>query len=148
MNKTKKGFTLIELLVVIAIIALLAAAIIVLVGLARKKARDSRRVNDLKEIQTALEMYNDDHGNYPTITARSDQANWNNLQSMLSKYLALVPKDPSSNRHYYVRSDGNNYLLCADLEARTDLEQGDGRNNDWYELFSSRTVISQNWICQ
>ena len=146
MNKTKKGFTLIELLVVIAIIALLASAIVVLVSSARKKARDSRRVNDLKEIQTALEMYNDDHGRYPDITARSKDASWNNLQTTLSKYLPRVPKDPSSDRYYYVKSDRDNYLLCADLEARTDLEQDDGRNNNWYELFSSQSAL--NWNCQ
>lgn len=52
----KKGFTLIELLVVIAIIALLSTIAIVSLGNARQKARDTKRIADIKQIQTALEL--------------------------------------------------------------------------------------------
>lgn len=60
-----KGFTLIELLVVIFIIGLLASIVVVGVNEARKKARDAKRMADLKAVQTALELYNDEFGNYP-----------------------------------------------------------------------------------
>ena len=60
-NKTKnftrglpKGFTLLELLVVIGIIGLLASIIVVNLTGARKKARDIKRVADIRTIQTAL----------------------------------------------------------------------------------------------
>jgi prepilin-type N-terminal cleavage/methylation domain-containing protein len=56
-KKRKKGFTLIELLVVIAIIGLLATLSVVALNNARERARDSRRVSDIRQIQTALEMY-------------------------------------------------------------------------------------------
>jgi prepilin-type N-terminal cleavage/methylation domain-containing protein len=63
---TVKGFTLIELLVVVAIIAILAAMILVNVNEARKKARDARRFSDLKNVQTALELYAAaNNGKYP-----------------------------------------------------------------------------------
>ncbi|TSC51792.1 MAG: prepilin-type N-terminal cleavage/methylation domain-containing protein [Parcubacteria group bacterium LiPW_72] len=62
---SKKAFTLIELLVVIAIIGLLATIVTVSVNSARKKARDAKRVADLKQIQTALEIFYDQYGQYP-----------------------------------------------------------------------------------
>lgn len=63
----KKGFTMIELLVVIAIIGLLSTLGIVALNNARMKSRDSRRVNDVSRIQTALEMYYSDQGKYPGV---------------------------------------------------------------------------------
>lgn len=61
----KKGFTLIELLVVIAIIGLLSTLAVVALGNARQKSRDARRISDIKQIQTALELYLNDNGDYP-----------------------------------------------------------------------------------
>lgn len=65
----KKGFTLIELLVVVAIIALLSTLAIVALGSAREKARDAKRLSDIKQVQTALELYYTDQNGYPTGTA-------------------------------------------------------------------------------
>ena len=64
--KNKKGFTLIELLVVIAIIGLLATLSVVALNNARQKSRDAKRVSDIKQIQTALELYFIDANGYPT----------------------------------------------------------------------------------
>jgi len=66
----KKGFTLIELLVVIAIIGLLSTLAVVALGSARKKANDSKRLADVKQVQTALELYYTDNNSYPTTTAQ------------------------------------------------------------------------------
>ncbi len=63
--KDKKGFTLIELLVVVAIIAVLAAISVVALNNARARARDSKRLADIKQIQTALELYYLDQDGYP-----------------------------------------------------------------------------------
>jgi len=64
--KKNKGFTLIELLVVIAIIGLLSTLAVVALNNARQKSRDARRVADVKQIQTALELYYNDCNRYPT----------------------------------------------------------------------------------
>ena len=55
-RKNKKGFTLIELLVVIAVIGLLSSIVLVSMGPARKKAKDTKRMTDLKQISSAMEL--------------------------------------------------------------------------------------------
>lgn len=51
--QNKKGFTLIELLVVIAIIGLLATLAVVAFGGARDKAKDGKRISNVKSIVAA-----------------------------------------------------------------------------------------------
>ncbi|MBU0721873.1 type II secretion system GspH family protein [Patescibacteria group bacterium] len=63
--KKQRGFTLIELLVVIAIIGLLATLAVVALNNARMKSRDAKRISDVKQIQTALELYFNDQSSYP-----------------------------------------------------------------------------------
>ncbi len=65
-HNRKSGFTLIELLVVIAVIGILASVILASLNSARGKARDARRLSDMKQIQTALELYYDTYGVYPS----------------------------------------------------------------------------------
>jgi len=64
-HKNKKGFTLIELLVVIAIIGLLSTLAVVSLSAARTRARDVKRLADLRNFQSALELYASDKGTYP-----------------------------------------------------------------------------------
>jgi len=67
--QNKKGFTLIELLIVIAIIGILSSIAVVSVGNVRRFARDSKRLADIRQIQTALEMYFNENNAYPLGTA-------------------------------------------------------------------------------
>ncbi|MEP6757129.1 MAG: DUF1559 domain-containing protein [Chthonomonadales bacterium] len=57
----RNGFTLIELLVVIAIIAILAAILFPVFAQAREKARQASCMSNLKQIGTAVYMYNQDY---------------------------------------------------------------------------------------
>lgn len=64
-NTNRRGFTLIELLVVIAIIGILSTLAVVALNNARQKSRDAKRVSDIKQTQTALELYFADKNGYP-----------------------------------------------------------------------------------
>jgi type II secretion system protein G len=123
-RKGEKGFTLIELLVVMAIIGILATIVLVSLNTARQKARDTRRISDLRQVALALEMYYDDNGGYPSDTTASDD-DWAVLETELEAspvYMTSVPSDPGSNTYVYHPSEtttangATDYVLGATLE--------------------------------
>ncbi len=124
----KKGFTLIELLVVIAIIGLLSTLAVVALSSARQKARDSKRLSDLKQVQTALELYYTDNNKYPveatavdigqTATICLNSTSGFTTTACPTPYMGLVPTDPQSAQKYtYTSADGSTYSLTATLEG-------------------------------
>ena len=124
----KKGFTLIELLVVIAIIGLLSTLAVVALGSARQKARDSKRLSDLKQVQTALELYFTDHNSYPTSTAQTLGSDADKCLGSTgfttaalcgtNPYMGLVPTDPQNGTYVYSgTTTGNSYTITAALEG-------------------------------
>jgi prepilin-type N-terminal cleavage/methylation domain-containing protein len=96
--KGTNGFTLIELLVVIAIIGILASIILASLSSARQKGRDARRLSDIKEIQLALELYDDACGNYPvniyTTTSNTCTAGGSITGLVQGGFISVVPYDP------------------------------------------------------
>ncbi len=94
-QRAEKGFTLIELLVVIAIIGILATIVMVSLNTARSKARDARRVSDVRQTQLALQMYYDSLGNYPAT-----------LSLLAPTYINTAPLDPDGTSAYQ-------YAVCS-----------------------------------
>lgn len=135
MSKLVKAFTLIELLIVIVIIGILANALITTVVWVQGKVRDTQRIADLKQIQSALELYAIDHkGEYPvSSTRRSNCINhWSYPTSGLSWYipdlapdyittLPLDPRQTQPNKCYLYRSNWIDYMVMAHLSAETNV---------------------------
>lgn len=116
--KNQKGFTLIELLVVIAIIGILSTLAVVSLNNARQKARDAKIVSDVKNIQTALELYFNDAGTYPaTLTANTSLTNGS------TTYMDKVPAKPDGSTYVYASTTSStgaaSYTLTYKLEGST-----------------------------
>lgn len=118
----KKGFTLIELLVVIAIIGILATIVLVSLNSARQKARDTRRIGDLRQIALAIEMYYDDNTStgYPGGSEATGCDDWATMVTAIQGggYMTAVPTDPinSGTNVYTYESNTTDYVLRAKLE--------------------------------
>jgi len=117
----QKGFTLIELLVVIAIIGLLSSVVLASLNGARKKSRDARRVADLKQLQTAMELFYNDNNRYPIAGTGGSAASITTLAAagLSASYMGAIPDDPlGGSQHYYWETDstGQNYCMAAKME--------------------------------
>lgn len=136
------GFTLVELLVVISIISLLSSISLSSLQNARASGRDALRVQQLKQIQQALELYSlNNDGEY--LHNNSDPgyvAGVNTVQSFISTLqplvdeglLAKIPQDPlgdgnqncGSNRcryGYYEDWPSSNYAASPSSRTCNDL---------------------------
>lgn len=87
-TESNSGFTLIELLVVIAIIALLASIAMIALVSARQKSRDVKRLSDMTQMNTALELYHSYNKGYPSSTAGIPQ-------SLSPTFLSSIPRAPT-----------------------------------------------------
>ena len=86
-TKSERGFTLIELLVVIAIIALLASILLVALQSAQIKSRNVKRLSDMAQMNTALEMYFNTNKGYPSSV--------NGIPASLSPdFASSIPQSP------------------------------------------------------
>jgi prepilin-type N-terminal cleavage/methylation domain-containing protein len=116
--KKRNGFTLFELLVSISIIAILTALASVSFSSAQKKARDSRRMQDMNSIQKAAEMYYSlNSASYPI--THNTGAKWEvGTQTVLENF----PKDPKSSGSYLydcTTQSADGYCCCAKMENTT-----------------------------
>ena len=110
MKKLKTGFTLIELLVVISIIAILSAIGMTAFTNAQKKARDARRIGDMKTYQATYEQY------YSTTGGNSYAV----CGTMNADFSGAAPADPKNSTPYTYASTcaAASYCACAKLESQ------------------------------
>lgn len=151
-NNVKRGFTLIELLVVISIISLLSSIVMTSLNGARAKARDTKRIGDLRAVSTALSLYRNEYGTFCVANAGAGGRGWLNYpysspygvaqQLVNLGYLSSVPVDPtqtSVTSGYMIYCTVDDFSLYATLErasvmpncslnAITDYDTAYGKN--------------------
>ncbi len=143
-RKNIKGFTLIELLVVVAIISLLSSIVFASLNSARAKARDSKKIQEFRQLVTAFNLYLDKYGRLPNegtnILTNAFADNFNSAVTQLKTegFLSGVPTSTAiggidySGYNYYnygPGSTGNNGtpiggLLVTYLEGATSTTAG------------------------
>ena len=107
-DRNNLGFTLIELLVVIAIIGTLSSVILASLNSARVKARDIKRISDLKQIEVALNLYYLDTGHYPregisgedTGNGTICQSCTGGINNILENYMGAITEDPVNDSNH------------------------------------------------
>ena len=129
---TQKGFTLLEIMVVVVIIGLLAAIVVPNFMGNIDTAQINRAKQDIRGIDTALNLYRLDNFKYPStedglealIISPGEEAapNW-------KQYLRRVPTDPWNKPYQYLnpgqRSEFDVFTYGADGQ-----EGGEGINSD------------------
>ncbi len=145
----KRGFTLIELLVVIGTISLFSTILLASMSTYRIKARDAARLNDVRQIQNALEMYYVTNKGYPVCASGSfcdvdcgsgvnadgyDGALYENLSVHLtSQYFQRIP--PKLNNvclWYWGDPGGQQYIVTFKPEDTSSIATNPG-NQGCYE---------------
>ncbi|MES2215727.1 MAG: type II secretion system protein [Patescibacteria group bacterium] len=131
-----RGFTLIELLVVISIIGMLSSVVLASLSSARASSRDSKRIQSLIQLRTALELYRSVNNGYPVTEttnsppgafvsctgfsdswATSHTSDW--IPSIVPQFISALPTDPlplpsgASYSHgcYTYQSNGTDYKV-------------------------------------
>jgi type II secretion system protein G len=170
-QRSQSGFTLIELLVVVAIISILTGLVGSNYLTSRARARDAERKNSIQQVQSALEMYMNDNGQYPATMATTGNGRirpfrWG-LEAFTNSenghpetvYMSILPGDPTGGAyqfHYEVNDVLTKYRVCgilendqdADIQTEyTDKVCSESNNTTYcnYCVSSSNTTLTEAW---
>jgi prepilin-type N-terminal cleavage/methylation domain-containing protein len=115
LHTTTHAFTLLELLIVMAILAGLATIFMTTYPSSQRKARDSRRRNDIKQYQTLMESFASKNNGLYFNTGGS--GNVTNYCGPTRFNVTNCPDDPRApTSRYRINSTSTQYVLWAALE--------------------------------
>ncbi len=147
---TYRGFTLIELLVVIAIIGILSSVVLASLGTAREKARDAKRIAEMKDLQKALTLYFDSTQSYPPSAASAPYA----IPAVLvPDYIPSIPTSPITAADYQYLGlntlDDCGTAPCDSYGLFVPLERYDNvvLNNDADQLTTTVAIDGTSVAC-
>lgn len=106
LKNKNKGFTIVELLIVIVVIGILATLVIVTFTGIQQKARNSQRQTDINALDSHIEAYYAQTGNYPTY-AQLTSSTWRSANMKGLDPEALV--DPKGNSIDDAQADSGTY---------------------------------------
>ncbi|MDD3628570.1 MAG: type II secretion system protein GspG [Actinomycetota bacterium] len=114
----EEGFTLVELMIVIIILAILTAIAVPSYMVLRNRARVAAAQSEMKNIATALEMFNADYDRYPAVTdvtAMAGALNGTNTAQNPdgNPYMDPVPVNDPWGQPYVYTSNGTTYTLSC-----------------------------------
>ena len=108
MKTTQSGFSLIEIMIVVTIIGILAAVVVLNISDAPGEAAMARAKQDIRTLESALEMYKLHNFRYPT-TEQGLEALVNRPNSppeprnyKSGGYIKSLPKDPWGGEYQYL----------------------------------------------
>lgn len=127
----QSGFTLIEIMVVVVIIGILASVVVPRIMDNPDKARTAKAKNDIRALESAMDLYRLDNFTYPStdegldalVTAPSSSpANWKQ-----GGYIKKLNNDPWGNDYLYDNDGGNIAIYTYGADG---AEGGEGPNAD------------------
>ncbi len=124
-KKREQGFTIVELLIVIVVIGILALLVITTYAGIQAKARNSKRVSDVKSLQTQLEAYFSQNGYYPSLTDMNGAA-WlaTNMKSLDTQSL-VDPSNPTQSKTLVTAPVAKSYAYAVSKSDGTSCEADD-----------------------
>ncbi len=126
MLKSREGFTLIELLIVIAVLGILAGIAIPRLTGIRENANMAAAKSEVKNFQTALEMYYVDFNEYPTDTGANNSSGLNSLNDQDgdedTEYMSDENVDSFTSKYddvTYYSATGDTYEISLTVNGTT-----------------------------
>ncbi len=125
--KNNKGFSLTELMITMSIVGSVGTLAGAQIDDILPMARDAQRKANIHQVQTALNLYYDDHGQYPlTPESQPTEAGWQLIKGILEStdeiYIPEMPRDPLGIDQYVFKywSDGQKFKIAYETEDPLD----------------------------
>lgn len=138
-RRRSRGFTLIEVMVVVVILGILAAIVVPKVMDNPDKARQAKARQDIRALESALNMYKLDNYNYPSTdqglealverpSGTPEPRNWKK-----GGYLDRLPTDPWGNPYQYLNPGvhGEIDIMSLGADGRPGGQDGNADIGNW-----------------